>query len=80
MRRPNPQSDLTIGNTERGSAARWAVYFRGRCIHDGLPDAATALWARDLYYLDVPANDQRWDDVGGKRLLSDQDCVKNGHT
>jgi hypothetical protein len=72
-------SDLTIGSTGHGSAARWAVCFGGRRIHGDLPDAATALWARDLYYLDVPANDRRWDHVGGKRLLSDQDCVKNGH-
>jgi hypothetical protein len=75
MRRRSAQSELTIVRTGRGSIARWAVYFGGQRIHGELPDAATALWARDLYYLDVPATDRRWDEVGGKRPLVDRDCV-----
>jgi hypothetical protein len=79
MRRA-PQSKLTIVRTGRESIARWAVYFGGHRIHGDLPDAATALWARDLYHLDVPAIDRRWDEVGGKRFLGDRDRVNSGDT
>jgi hypothetical protein len=32
---------------------------------------------RDLYELDVPADDPRWDELGGKRLLSHADCLEH---
>jgi hypothetical protein len=54
------------------------VYAGTRCIHSGLADAETASWARDLYYLDVVATDPRWDELGGKRMLGDRDCIDHG--
>jgi hypothetical protein len=73
------RSEFTIGLTRSGSIARWVVYFGGHRIHGDLPDAATALWARDLYYLDVPALDRRWDELGGKRLLDNRDRVHSAN-
>jgi hypothetical protein len=32
----------------------------------------------DLYTLDVPAGDPRWDEIGGKQLLSHRDCARHG--
>jgi hypothetical protein len=68
-------SELSISYTGSG---RWAVSLEGRLIHGPLPDAASARWVLDLYTLDVPATDPRWDEVGGKRLLSHRDCTKKG--
>jgi hypothetical protein len=69
------QSRLSIGRTGDGSSTRWAVYQGARRIHGGLPDAETASWARDLYYLDVAATDPRWEELGWKRVLGHGDCI-----
>jgi hypothetical protein len=66
---------LKAGQTGDG---RWVVERDDRLIHGPQPDAATARWVLDLYTLDVLATDPRWDEVGGKRLLSHRDCVGHG--
>src|SRR5947207_12148430 len=66
---------LRIGKSGNG---RWVVQQDDRLIHGPQSDAATARWVLDLYSLDVLAIDPRWDEVGGKRLLSHRDCVRHG--
>jgi hypothetical protein len=77
MSRQGSDVDLRIGSEGSDSVARWGVYSGARCIHGTLPDADTARWVRDLYYLDTPARDARWDEVGGKRRLTPRDCTDN---
>lgn len=54
------------------------MYHDDGLIHGPWAHAATARWVLDLYSLNVPATDPRWEEVGGKRLLSHCDCVQNG--
>lgn len=70
--RKGADSELSISNSRSG---RWLVHRRNLVIHGPLPDAGTARWVLDLYRLDLPATDPRWDEVGGKRLLGHRDCV-----
>jgi hypothetical protein len=74
MRDPNRTADLAIVQTVGG---RWAVHMGSDRIHEPLLDAATAVWVRDLYDLDVRASDPRWDEVGGKQSLTHRDCSDN---
>jgi hypothetical protein len=66
--------NLRIGKSGDG---RWVVQQDDRLIHGPQSDAATARWVFDLYSLDVLATDPRWDEVGGKQLLSHRDCVRH---
>ena len=34
---------------------------------------------RDLYDLDVPTDNPRWDQVNGKQMLSHCDCIQNAY-
>src|SRR5690242_9399626 len=53
----------------------WAVHLGPGNTHGPFHDAGTAGWVRDLYDLDVRAGDPRWEEVGGKQLLTHRDCV-----
>jgi hypothetical protein len=75
MMRPPANSELSV----RVLGGCWAIHQGELLIHADLPDAVTARWVLDLYTLDLPATDPRWNEVGGKRLLGHRDCVQNGN-
>jgi hypothetical protein len=72
MRQRAEMAVFAITNSADG---RWAVRLGPDRIHGPLRDAGTAGWVRDLYNLDVRATDPRWEEVGGKQLLTHRDCV-----